>query len=329
MTSRTVQLIACVLMAVLLYAPSPIWAMAEEKIEETYPLAENGSILLKNISGNIVVRTWEKNEINIRAVKSSRHKKDLKDLTIDITRTDSTIRIVTQHHPSFRLFRSWRASANYELLIPQRAQVRVETVSGDSEFNDIGGSVDVKTVSGRINIVAAKDGVRCKTVSGDIFLESIVGDVKIKSISGEVAIKGILGSMEAETVSGDIRVDDFTLSEEIEAESISGDISISGALSPGGNYNLDSQSGKISVAVPADANFILETNTFSGEIQCAFGLMLSGKIDPKKLQGTVGVGGANLNLSTFSGDIQIDKMHNIFAMAACFNTASPSFLCLN
>ena len=45
----------------------------------------------------------------------------------------------------------------------------------------------------------------------------------------------------------------------------------------------------------------------SGDIDCGFELLVSGNIDAKELQGIVGSSGADLNVSTFSGDISINK----------------------
>ena len=102
-------------------------------------------------------------------------------------------------------------------------------------------------------------------------------------------------------------VDGFSLADHIEMETVSGDISLKGQLSPNGNYELDSHSGTIKMTIPKDADFALTTQTFSGDMDCSFDLLISGKIDPKKLQGLVGDGGANLTISTFSGDIRINK----------------------
>ena len=325
MKSPKVYSLLFLFITILLCMPSSIFASAEEKSEETYPLDRDGKIYLQNISGDIVVNSWEKNEIKINAIKVARYEKDLDNVFIDITQTNGTIRIMTRHGQSFKLFRSTHVSVHYELLIPDNAHLRVESVSGDVDIRDIGGFLEVKTVSGDIKIITAKDGVKSKTVSGDIYMVKITGNVDIKTTSGEIEIEAINGSIEAETVSGDINIgaikgsveaetvsgdidlEGFSQAEEIEMETISGDISIQGFLSPDGMYDLDSHSGQIKVVIPSDSVFELQTKTFSGDIDCDFELKVSGKIDRKKIQGVVGKGGANLNLSTFSGNIQISK----------------------
>jgi len=61
------------------------------------------------------------------------------------------------------------------------------------------------------------------------------------------------------------------------------------------------------VVVPSGSDFEFSAKTFSGSIECDFELKMSGKLDPKKVRGTVGKGGASLTISSFSGEIRIMK----------------------
>lgn len=80
-----------------------------------------------------------------------------------------------------------------------------------------------------------------------------------------------------------------------------------GELAPGGIYELSSHSGNVEMGLLSASSYELRADTFSGNISCDFELKLSGKIDRKQIQGTVGRGGARLNLSTFSGNIRIKR----------------------
>lgn len=73
--------------------------------------------------------------------------------------------------------------------------MKVRTVSGDTEFEEIGGYLDIKTISGHIKVSSAVDGVRCNTVSGDIQLKKIIrivgtdgAHLNVSTFSGDVNI---------------------------------------------------------------------------------------------------------------------------------------------
>ena len=312
------------LVTILFCIPSFIFAKAQEKIEKTYTLDRDGKVYLKNISGDIVVKSWHKHEVKIIALKVARRERNLDDVTVDIHQTNGNIRIITSYHKPFSLFRK-HVPVYYELLIPDKAHFRLKTVSGSAQAREIGGFLDIKTTSGDIKIIKAYNGVKCKTISGeieietakksvkcktisgDIYLEDITGDVDLETTSGKIAVRTIKGSFEVETVSGRIEVEAFSHAEEIGVETISGRIKLQGELSPEGIYEVDSFSGKTKIILPSASNFELRTKTFSGDIKCDFELAISDKIDRKNFQGIVGKGGARLIISSFSGDIRISK----------------------
>ncbi len=295
------------ILSIVICFPSLGFAMAEERIVETYPLESTGKVYLENISGDITVSSWDKNEIEITAIKKGRRERDLDDATIHIRQIDGNIRIITRHDREFSLFRSGSVSIIYDIVVPAKASVRVKSISGDVEVRKIGGLLNVETVSGEIRVRLAESNVRCKSTSGDIDMEYIHGDAELESVSGEISIQEIEGSVEAGTVSGDIELEAFSYSEEIEVSSTSGDVKLRGELSPGGIYRLDLFSGDTKVVIPSDSDFEFSAKTFSGSIESDFELKLSGRFNPKKIRGTVGKGGASLAISSFSGNIRIMK----------------------
>jgi len=277
-----------ILIITLLCIPSLLFAKAEEKIERTYTSDRDGKVYLEVKSGDIVVNSWDKNEVKIIASKND---------TVDISHTEGNIRIIISRPRSF----------HYELFIPDKAHLRVETASGRIKAREIGGFGDIRTVSGDIEVVTAKNGIRCKTVSGDIHLEKITGNAELKTTSGKITVEGIEGSIKADTVSGKIEMEEFSHAEEMEIESISGNIKLLGELSSGSIYEINSHSGNVEMRIPSDSNFELRVETFSGNLHCDFEIRVSGKIDRKNIQGIVGKGGASLISSSFSGNIRITK----------------------
>jgi DUF4097 and DUF4098 domain-containing protein YvlB len=272
----------------LLCIPSLLFAGGEDNIGRTYALDRDGKVYLLVKSGDIVVNTWNKNEIRLIAHQNT---------TADINRTEGNIRIII----------SRSQSSHYELSIPDKAQLRVETASGKVEARGIGGLVDIRTASGDIEVVTVKNGIRCRSVSGDIRVEGITGNAELETTSGKIRVEGIRGSVKAGTVSGKIEIHSFSRGEEVEIESISGNIKLYGELTPGGIYRISSHSGNIEMGMPSGSDFEVRVDTFSGTVRCNFELKVSGKIERGKVYGVVGKGRASLILSSFSGNIRIAK----------------------
>jgi len=295
---------------------NPVNSEAKEKYEEkfakTVSLAKNGKVELKNISGDIDVKTWDSAEVKIDALKISRAgiieqaKENAKRVEIVVEEEGKILRISTKY-PKTIGRQSVNVSVDYHLTIPAGAEIEAESVSGDIAFENIGGKAEAETVSGDINVMKADKGVKCKSVSGDLELKDIIHYAYLKSVSGDIALKGISGSVEAKTVSGDIKLEDVSKAKVVESETVSGEIIYQGEINPDGRYKLKSHSGDVKMTLPSDSAFDLEAKTFSGSIECGFEIIFSGKIERMELKGRVNAGGADLMLKTFSGDIVLKK----------------------
>jgi DUF4097 and DUF4098 domain-containing protein YvlB len=184
---------------------------------------------------------------------------------------------------------------------------KVKTVSGEVTSEDIAGTFKGKSVSGDVKITGAKKGVECHSVSGDVEAYDVVGDAELHTVSGEVTASRIKGSIEAESVSGDLELTDVSEARVVKAKALSGEITYVGTINPDGRYSLKSHSGDIRMTIPGSSAFDLEAKTFSGDIDSEFEITISGKISKKKIRGSVNGGGADIDLSTFSGDVILRK----------------------
>ncbi len=129
---RAIEGLTIGLLIALFCFPSAVFAKAEESFEKRLDLVKDGKVYLKNISGDITVKGWSKNEVLVKARKMARRKADLDNVSIDISRTNGTVRIITKY-TSGGWSRLSNVSVYYELFVPEKASVEVETISGNVE----------------------------------------------------------------------------------------------------------------------------------------------------------------------------------------------------
>ena len=287
----------------------------EEKFEKTEALAKDGKVYLSNVSGDVEIRTWDKEEVRIDALKVSeasslsQAKENCGLVTIEVTKEAGLLRIETKypHEKKFWGGNSINVSVDYKLWIPAKASAEVKSVSGDVELEAIGGAVKVGVTSGSVTLNKASAGADLYTVSGDLALEGITGNVYLKTVSGDIDITNVKGSIEAETVSGEIEMREVTEAGSINAKTLSGNVDYLGRIESQGRYALKSHSGDITMIIPADSAFEFDAESFSGVIDSDFPIEVSGKVSSRELHGVVNKGGASLQLSTFSGNIDLKK----------------------
>jgi len=286
----------------------------EEKFAKTEALAKDGKVNLRNISGDIEIKSWKEDQVKIEALKVSeastldKAKENAALVPIEVAKEAGVLRIETKY-PERKDFwgnDSINVSVSYKLWIPEKASVDVKSVSGDVHIDPIGGSAKVRSISGNVDVLGAA-GADVNLTSGDLTVANIMGDAYIKTVSGTVKATKVQGSVETESVSGDLELKDVSEARTVTGKTISGDITYVGTILAGGNYELTAHSGNVVMQIPADASFDLEASTFSGVIDSDFQIVVEGKISPKEIHGTVNKGGARIRAKSFSGNVEIKK----------------------
>ena len=164
------------------------------------------------------------------------------------------------------------------------AAVKATSGSGDVIASAIGGDVDARTGSGNIRVTDVKKAASLSTGSGNIEAALTgAGDVKATTGCGDIELTGVNGVLAASTGSGSIGV----------------------AGTPTGDWKVSAASGDLIVAVPSEKGFTLDASTSSGTLDVAAPLTVQGKIERRRIQGTIRGGGPTLRLSTASGDITV------------------------
>src|SRR5690242_3243092 len=94
----------------------PAYAEVTQEFHRTVPLTADGRVSLNNINGDVEITGWDKNEVQIDAVKSARDQQRLDNIRIEINNSSSSIEIETKYPE--HLFNNNPGSVHYTLHVP-------------------------------------------------------------------------------------------------------------------------------------------------------------------------------------------------------------------
>jgi DUF4097 and DUF4098 domain-containing protein YvlB len=306
-------------MAAVLAAPVAALAHPEEqdgkwvnvdgpKQVKSFNVGPTGTLKLGNVSGDVSVTGGSGSEIRIEASVHGKGKTDaearaqLDTVTIDMRQSGSRVDVETTHQSKSR---AW---VDYVVIVPSGTTVDVRTVSGDVSVKDVRGLTNAETVSGDVVATGLGNVASLKAVSGDVSAQGLTAQnpVTLQTVSGDVVIKGLKApSVSYETVSGDAVVEGCECGG-ARAQTVSGDINYSGPFAKSGRYAFNTHSGDVVINTPS--GFELDAATFSGDLRVE-GLAPQGETDRRgrTARGTVGGGGAVVQVKTFSGDLRVSR----------------------
>ena len=207
---RKLALIAVSLLVVALPAAA---AQYRDEFHQTYPVSANVNVTLSNINGSVEITAWDRNEVQLDAVKTADSQEKLKEAEIRVSASESSVYIST-HYPEHRNNNN-PASVQYQLHVPRSARLgKIDLVNGKLDIDGVKGEVNGSSVNGSVSGRGLTGDVDLSTVNGSVSSELIdmgsARHVKLSSVNGHVEIampKDANAHLTANTVSGNISSD--------------------------------------------------------------------------------------------------------------------------
>ncbi len=294
-TPGTLRLL--ILLAALLIASA---TAAGDKVDETREVDADAEIEINNLAGVIEVIGWDRDEVRVEGVLDDKAKK----LVIDGDRGRLEIKV---KYP--RKIKGNLKGSELKIHVPRACDLQTESISADVDVRDVVGPVMIESVSGEISVAGAPATLKIEAVSGVIGLEAACDDIELEAVSGDIFIQRAGRRLTVSCVSGDAEIRAETL-EDFEFNTVSGELDLTANPADGGRWNIDCHSGEVVLNLPADVDAEFDIDTFSGDIDDDFGheAERTSKYAPgKELRFVQGDGGARINISVFSGQVEIKK----------------------
>jgi hypothetical protein len=196
----------------VLFLSATLFAATEERtIHKTFPLQAGGTISLKNVNGDITLHGWEKNEVDLTAIKRGPAENlDLVEIEMDSTPQRLS---VESKYPKFH--NNTRVSVTYELSVPKSVLLdEISNVNGGIDISGVEGRMQINTVNGNAEIAGSKSTIEAETVNGNITAKWAEfpkeGNVQMETVNGrlELLLPGTVNAdVEASSLNGSIHTD--------------------------------------------------------------------------------------------------------------------------
>lgn len=223
----------------------------QEEFHKTYPLTATGRVQLDNINGDVRIQVWDRNEVQVDAIKYASSQEALEDIEIVINSESNEIQIKTDYPDSKWFGNNDNTSVDYTISIPRNAEVDdINLVNGNLEIKSAGGAVTASTVNGTLTAQDLSGETKLSTVNGTMdvaYTQLNASKISLSSVNGTLQLKlpsNADAKIEASTVNGGIS-NDFGL-EADKHRWVGSDLS--GVIGSGKTrIDLSSVNGKISI----------------------------------------------------------------------------------
>jgi DUF4097 and DUF4098 domain-containing protein YvlB len=262
-----------------------------QSTDTTFAVDPSLRLELQNSSGYIVVRTWERNEVRVRA-------DDIFRGGFVIERTSSALRI------GARRWDDDDDDVDYLLTVPAAMNLDLRTSDGDITVDGTMGEVTVRASDGDVIIRGGSGRVSARTSDGSITVEGVDGRIHLESSDGDIRVEGAAGDIEIEATDGTVELWEVEASS-VQVNNVDGDIIFDGVLAPRGSYYLSTHDGDISIHIPEASDARVKFGIYDGDFSSNFSITFPQWPRGRRVEFTLGGGGAELQAETFDGDISL------------------------
>ena len=136
---------------------------------QTYHLKPDGTLELSNINGTVRIEGWDKDEVEVRAVKTTPDKESKLDLvSIDVNSTPDNLSISTRYPQEEGV----EVAVEYTVHVPRRILLKhINTVNGTLRVKDLDSLGDLHTVNGNIEVYESSGDLHAHTTNGNVYVE--------------------------------------------------------------------------------------------------------------------------------------------------------------
>jgi hypothetical protein len=148
---------------------APLSFGATQEIARTYPMRPDGTVELNNVNGTVRIEGWDRNEVEVRAVKTTPDKESLLDLVaIDIEAKPDALSISTRYPQEEGV----EVAVDYVIHVPRHAQLNhVNNINGTLRVFSSESLGELHTVNGNIEVYESSGNLHAHTTNGNVYVE--------------------------------------------------------------------------------------------------------------------------------------------------------------
>lgn len=225
----------------------PSFANTDQLFDKIYPLASGGNFQLDNINGSVQVEGWDRDEVEVSAVKTAQNgPSNLDQVQIDVESLPGHVAVHT----------------------------RYPTATGNGV-----------TVEYRVHVPFRVLLAAVKTVNGSVLVRGVQGGGDLRSVNGDVRVTNSAGRFNAKTTNGNLTLQlrDVANGAPMNIETVNGSVVLTLPSNAGANLNVQNMNGDFSSELPVNAA-TKPTNLGSFRARLGSG---GGEISLRTINGTI------------------------------------------
>ena len=254
-----------------------------KEFQDTFQPKKGSNVNVYNKNGNIEIRSWKEDYIDIFAtLKTRKDEEEFEKVEIKISDKNGCT-IETKHHE-----KNPKVSVNFEIKVPKFVKLsEIESSNGKILIVACKGDLSLNTSNGKIEVFDTSGNLEVSTSNGKVEIVNVDGKVNISTSNGSIRVNRTPGLEKARTSNGSIKVELGKMENDI---------------------MLLTSNGSIKIYLDSSINADIKASTSNSSIKLHDIEVTTRKFSNNYLEGTIGKGGKLITADTSNGKISLYKL---------------------
>jgi hypothetical protein len=278
MNIQTLSISVLAILALALATPAQAKETVKETFQKTYPLQAGGELRVENTNGGITVEAWDRNEVQVEAIKQVRAesaekaREGLKLLKIEVKPSTGALEILTRYpRNEGDGFFDWLSGDSVSMSVNYKIKAPRELVA------------NLQSTNGGVRLVGTRGRAQLSTTNGGVSVEDVEGNIRLRSTNGGLTVVNAAGTLDGVTTNGGIKA---------QLNEVDGDIS------------LQTTNGGVTLNLPENLRASVDIATSNGGIHSDLAVE-GGRKTKRSLTGDINGGGGKLHVRSTNGGVRI------------------------
>jgi beta-lactamase regulating signal transducer with metallopeptidase domain len=276
-------------------------------LREEFAVAPGGTLYVSSDMGSITVNSGRQNRVVVVVHREAEGDTRPEEFEVRFARQGNDVRVTgRQARRDQPDRRSVSMNVRYEITVPHDYNAELNTAGGSISITNLTGNVRSNTRGGSLSFDRINGTIQGATSGGSVSVAYSRGRTQVTSSGGSITLRHLQGDTQANTTGGSVTIED--VAGNLQAATQGGFIRGRYSSPPSGIVRLATTGGSIDVAIPSGAGVHLDAAAQGGTVRTDFNVPVESSNSSHRAVGPVNGGGAELNLRTSGGSIQVRRL---------------------
>jgi hypothetical protein len=289
---------------------APVGAPITDTIERDYDLLPGTVLRLNLMGGNVSIEGHDGPRVEVSATRFVRVTNvasaglALEGLVLLADFGAEYLGVTTAVQDDMESLGCTEHRMNLTIRLPRGAPVQLRKQDGDTEISNLVSDLNIEQEAGAVTVRNIQGNVKIALNKGTVVTHDTAGALEVVAGAGDVDIRQPFGAVRVQCAAGNTLIDSPGAG--VFARTQDGDVRLIALAGVKADYDIATENGNISLAVPDTADALFLLNVYGGSVRSS--VPVTGTIDreTQSFQGRLNAGSRRILLEARDGSIVID-----------------------